>query len=86
MQLDATLPGLRPRELDKTGRRDLIAATSRAAVAAGADGIIVEVHPSPETALCDGDQSLHFDEFEKMMDELRPIAEAVGRRMAVTAR
>ncbi len=69
-----------------TGRRDLIAATSRAAVAAGADGIIVEVHPSPETALCDGDQSLHFDEFEKMMDELRPIAEAVGRRMAVTAR
>ena len=65
-----------------TGRRNLIAAVSRAAVAAGADGIIVEVHPSPETALCDGDQSLHFDEFEAMMDELRPIAAAVGRRIA----
>ena len=68
-----------------TGRRDIIAAVSRAAVAAGADGVIVEVHPSPETALCDGDQSLHFDEFEAMMDELRPIAAAVGRRMAAVS-
>ena len=60
----------------------MIASMSKAALAAGADGILVEVHPSPETALCDGDQSLSIEEFRSMMDELRPIAAAVGRTMA----
>lgn len=64
------------------GVRAYIPALSRAALAAGADGIIVEVHPSPENAMSDGDQSLHFDEFEHLMDELRPIAAAVGRTIA----
>lgn len=64
------------------GRRDLVHALSYAAVAAGADGIIVEVHPDPETALSDGDQTLNFPEFESLMDGLRPFAAAAGRRMA----
>jgi 3-deoxy-7-phosphoheptulonate synthase len=65
-----------------TGRRDMIASMSRAALAAGADGIIVEVHPDPDTALCDGDQSLTIDGFHDMMNELRPIAAAMGKKMA----
>ncbi len=65
-----------------TGRRDMIAPVAKAALVAGADGIIVEIHPDPDRALCDGDQSLHFEQFDALMDELRPIAEAVGRRMA----
>ena len=64
-----------------TGKRALVAPLARAAVAAGADGIIVEVHPSPETALSDGPQSLSFDDFERMMAGLRPVAAAVGREM-----
>lgn len=64
-----------------TGRKDCIAAMSRAALAAGADGIIVEVHPCPEEALSDGPQSLTFAEFARLMDELRPIAAAVGKTM-----
>jgi 3-deoxy-7-phosphoheptulonate synthase len=63
------------------GLRPLIAPLAKAALAAGADGIIVEVHPSPENAAVDGAQSLSFDEFRQMMDELRPIAKAVGRKM-----
>jgi 3-deoxy-7-phosphoheptulonate synthase len=53
-----------------TGRRDLIPAMSRAALAAGADGLIVEVHPDPANALSDGKQSLDFPEFRSMMDML----------------
>jgi 3-deoxy-7-phosphoheptulonate synthase len=53
-----------------TGRRDLIPAMSRAALAAGADGLIVEVHPDPANALSDGMQSLDFPEFRNMMDML----------------
>ena len=62
-----------------TGNREFVPAAARAAIAAGADGIIVEVHPSPENALSDGEQSLSFEEFGEMMDGLRPIAVAVGR-------
>ena len=51
-----------------TGKRALVAPLARAAMAAGADGVIVEVHPSPETALSDGPQSLTFDDFRQMMD------------------
>jgi 3-deoxy-7-phosphoheptulonate synthase len=64
------------------GVRDYIPAMARAAIAAGADGILVEVHPKPEDALSDGPQSLRFEEFERMMDELRPVARAVGRSLA----
>lgn len=64
-----------------TGHREYVPAAARAAVAAGADGIIVEVHPSPENALSDGVQSLSFDEFREMMDGIVPIALAVGRRV-----
>ena len=55
-----------------TGRRSLIPALSRAAVAIGADGLIVEVHPSPEKAMSDGAQSLDLNQFSKMMSELQP--------------
>ena len=65
-----------------TGKQSLIAAVSRAAVAVGADGLIIEVHPCPERALSDGPQSLDFAAFEKVMrgltEPLRGIAEPVG--------
>jgi 3-deoxy-7-phosphoheptulonate synthase len=65
-----------------TGRRDKVAAMARAAVAAGADGLIIEVHPNPERALSDGAQSLYPDQFAQLMAEIRIIAPAVGRRVA----
>jgi len=65
-----------------TGKANLVAAASRAAIAAGADGLIIEVHPNPDRALSDGAQSLRPDAFAKLMAELRQIAQAVGRRMA----
>jgi len=61
------------------GYVDIIPALSLAAVAAGADGIIVEVHPSPCDALCDGNQSLSFEQFNAMMDDIRAVATALGR-------
>jgi 3-deoxy-7-phosphoheptulonate synthase len=61
------------------GYRYLVAPLAAAAVAAGADGLIVEVHPEPERATSDGEQSLNLPEFEAMMATIRPIAEAVGR-------
>jgi 3-deoxy-7-phosphoheptulonate synthase len=64
-----------------TGRRDLVAPVARAAVAAGANGIMVEVHPCPEKALCDGAQSLTPDAFRALMNDLRRIAKAFGRVM-----
>lgn len=63
------------------GKRDMVIPMSRAAIAAGADGIIVEVHPEPEKALCDGSQSLTLDMFEKLMSELRKIAPVMGRKL-----
>lgn len=67
------------------GRRDLVSALSFAAVAAGADGLLVETHPDPENALSDGDQSLSLDEFGTFMQALRPFAAAAGRTMARAA-
>jgi 3-deoxy-7-phosphoheptulonate synthase len=67
------------------GRRDLVAPLSYAAVAAGADGLLVEVHPEPETAVSDGEQSLDLGEFADLMTGLRPFAEAAKREMAVLA-
>ena len=66
-----------------TGRRDAVIPMARAAVAAGADGIIVEVHPDPIRAKSDGDQSLHLQEFRQLVEGLKPVAEAVGRRLEV---
>jgi 3-deoxy-7-phosphoheptulonate synthase len=65
-----------------TGRRDKVAPMARAAVAAGGDGLLIEVHHDPEHALSDGAQSLFPDQFAKLMTELRIIAPAVGRRVA----
>lgn len=64
-----------------TGRRDKVPPMARAAVAAGADGLLIEVHNEPERALCDGAQSLLPEQFEKLMAQLRMIAPAVERRM-----
>jgi 3-deoxy-7-phosphoheptulonate synthase len=68
-----------------TGHRDMVIPMARAAVAAGADGLLVEVHPNPDRALSDGAQSLYPEQFERMMKESRPIAEAIGRRVAEPA-
>ena len=64
-----------------TGRRDKVIPMARAAVAAGADGLIIEVHPNPEKALSDGAQSLLPQQFESLMEELRVIAWAIGRKI-----
>jgi 3-deoxy-7-phosphoheptulonate synthase len=65
-----------------TGRRDQVAPMARASVAAGADGLLIEVHPDPERALSDGAQSLYPDQFVQLMAEIRIIAPAVGRPVA----
>ena len=66
-----------------TGRRDMVIPMARAAVAAGADGLLVEVHPTPERALSDGVQSLDPAQFATLMREARVIAEAIGRGIPV---
>jgi len=65
-----------------TGLRDKVTPMARAAVAAGADGIIVEVHPNPDKALSDGAQSLYPEQFISLVTELRAIANAIGRSVA----
>jgi 3-deoxy-7-phosphoheptulonate synthase len=65
-----------------TGRRDKVAAMARASVAAGCDGLLIEVHPDPDKAVSDGAQSLFPNQFAKLMDELRIIAPAVGKHIA----
>jgi len=62
-----------------TGIRNNVMPMARAAVAAGADGLMVEIHPDPDAALSDGPQSLYFDQFVHMMNEIRLIAAAIGR-------
>ena len=64
-----------------TGKWELVAAVSRAAVAAGADGLLIEVHPHPSRALSDGAQSLKPDTFSELMTSLKAIAQAVGREL-----
>ena len=66
-----------------TGHREMVIPMARAAVAAGADGLLVEVHPNPDRALSDGAQSLYPEQFARLMKETRIIAEAIGRRVAV---
>jgi 3-deoxy-7-phosphoheptulonate synthase len=63
------------------GKWDLVAPMSKASIAAGADGLLIEVHVNPEEALSDGEQSLRPDYFKKLMNELKPIAIAVGREI-----
>lgn len=65
-----------------TGRRWMVGTMAKAAVAAGADGLIVEMHYRPDEALCDGDQSLYPEDFHQLMEELRILAPAVGRKMS----
>ena len=69
-----------------TGLRDKVIPMARAAVAAGADGVIVEVHPTPDRALSDGGQSLYPDQFTRLVTELRAIAGAFGREVAPSSR
>lgn len=64
-----------------TGKWDMVAAMSKAAVAAGADGLMIEVHTNPGEALSDGPQSLKPDTFAELMKELKVIAQAVGRKL-----
>jgi len=64
-----------------TGKSALVPVMAKAAITAGADGLILETHPQPEKALSDGPQSLDFPTFQKLMAELPPIAAAVGRSM-----
>jgi 3-deoxy-7-phosphoheptulonate synthase len=67
------------------GRRELILPMARAAVVAGADGLIVEVHPAPETALCDGPQALHADGFAAWVADVRRCVDLMGKVMAPAA-
>lgn len=64
-----------------TGKPALIPPMARAAIAAGADGIMVEVHPNPASALCDADQALTLDDFGKLMEEIKPIVAAMKKEL-----
>jgi 3-deoxy-7-phosphoheptulonate synthase len=64
-----------------TGKRDYVAPMARAAVAAGADGLLVEVHPDPDHAVSDGAQTLRPDQFQELMRQSGAIAAAIGRRV-----
>jgi 3-deoxy-7-phosphoheptulonate synthase len=64
-----------------TGLRDKVMPMARAAVAAGADGLMIEIHPDPPTAKSDGPQSLYFEQFAELMQQVRIIAEALGRTL-----
>jgi len=64
-----------------TGRWDLVAPMAKAAIACGADGLIIEVHPRPEEALSDGAQSLKPEKFARLMAELKPLAQALGKEL-----
>ena len=64
-----------------TGRRDMVPAMAKAAVAAGADALLLEIHPNADKAVSDAAQTLFLDQFEKLVGELRVLAEAVGRTL-----
>lgn len=63
------------------GRRDIIADLSRAAIAIGADGLLIETHPSPDESVSDADQALSLETFQALVREIMPVAEAMGRRV-----
>ena len=64
-----------------TGKWGLVGPCAKAGVAAGADGLIIEVHPKPEEAMSDGEQSLYPENFASLMSELRVLAKAIGREI-----
>jgi 3-deoxy-7-phosphoheptulonate synthase len=64
-----------------TGHWEYVEPMAKAAVACGADGLLIEVHPRPEEALSDGQQSLKPDKFARLMEELRPLAHVLGRSL-----
>ena len=68
-----------------TGRWRLVSPMAKAAIAAGADGLLIEVHPDPKSSLSDGAQTLRLDTFTQLMKELRPIIQAVGREFSIPA-
>jgi 3-deoxy-7-phosphoheptulonate synthase len=68
-----------------TGVRDLVIPMARAAIAAGADGLMVEAHPNPDKALSDGAQSLSIEQFGELMREIEPIARVMGRTLEIDA-
>jgi 3-deoxy-7-phosphoheptulonate synthase len=67
------------------GKKNLVEPLTLAGLAAGADGAMIEVHPNPEAALCDGQQSLTFEQFDGIMRRVRKVAEAFGKEMMVPA-
>ena len=66
------------------GRRDLVEPLSMAAAAAGADGIVIEIHPDPDTAICDGPQSLRCEDFAQLAARVERVAEIAGKRLGAT--
>jgi len=64
-----------------TGKRDYVPAMALAALAAGADGLLIEIHPEPERAMSDGAQSLDFAGFRRLMESLQKLAEPLGRKI-----
>jgi 3-deoxy-7-phosphoheptulonate synthase len=64
-----------------TGRRDLVSTMSLASVAAGSDGLLIEVHPNPDAALKDGAQSLTIPQFQQLVPQVSAVAKAIGRGM-----
>ena len=64
-----------------TGRRDMVAPMAKASLAAGADGLLIEIHPNADKAWSDAAQTLYFDQFEKLIGELKLIAQAIGRTL-----
>ena len=67
------------------GKRPYVGACALAGVAAGADGLMIEVHPNPDHALSDGNQSLNFDEFNDLMPRIARVAAAVDRTMSISS-
>jgi 3-deoxy-7-phosphoheptulonate synthase len=68
-----------------TGRWRLVSPMAKAAIAVGADGLLIEVHPDPKSSLSDGAQTLRIDTFAQLMKELSPIVQAVGRELNTSA-
>jgi len=68
-----------------TGRWRLVSPMSKAAIAVGADGLLIEVHPDPKSSLSDGAQTLKLDTFAQLMKEIKPIVQAIGREFGTSA-
>lgn len=69
-----------------SGKRELVAPLALAAAAVGADGVMIDIHPHPESALCDGPQALTIDELTPLVEEMTKVAQAVGRTLAKPSR